>query len=209
MRNWFKNPGIYTSILYIIASGYFGKQLFQLQLLKNRDMAIVMLGVVIIGAILFLMTLSKNRRRIARIFGNGFAIAFSILFLIGGFGLSIANSLISDITVQNVEHKDISLIVLKEMVANMDGLEMSTEEVGLETNSLGKIRITNISEKDIPCVRIFYKFYLDDIPLSVGGITYTAKLTDVKAGEARVISPSHFSNGLSRIMMVRTYDTIE
>ena len=104
MRNWFKNPGIYTSILYIIASGYFGKQLFQLQLLKNRDMAIVMLGVVIIGAILFLMMLSKNRRRIARIFGNGFAIAFSILFLIGGFGLSIANSLISDITVQNVEH---------------------------------------------------------------------------------------------------------
>lgn len=209
MRNWFKNPGIYTSILYIIASGYFGKQLFQLQLLKNRDMAIVMLGVVIIGAILFFMTLSKNRRRIARIFGNGFAIAFSILFLIGGFGLSIANSLISDITVQNVEHKDISLIVLKEMVANMDGLEMSTEEVRLETNSLGKIRITNISEKDIPCVRIFYKFYLDDIPLSVGGITYTAKLTDVKAGEARVISPSHFSNGLSRIMMVRTYDTTE
>lgn len=209
MRNWFKNPGIYTSILYIIASGYFGKQLFQLQLLKNRDMAIVMLGVVIIGAILFLMMLSKNRRRIARIFGNGFAIAFSILFLIGGFGLSIANSLISDITVQNVEHKDISLIVLKEMVANMDGLEMSTEEVRLETNSLGKIRITNISEKDIPCVRIFYKFYLDDIPLSVGGITYTAKLTDVKAGEARVISPSHFSNGLSRIMMVRTYDTTE
>ena len=172
-------------------------------------MAIVMLGVVIIGAILFLMMLSKNRRRIARIFGNGFAIAFSILFLIGGFGLSIANSLISDITVQNVEHKDISLIVLKEMVANMDGLEMSTEEVRLETNSLGKIRITNISEKDIPCVRIFYKFYLDDIPLSVGGITYTAKLTDVKAGEARVISPSHFSNGLSRIMMVRTYDTTE
>ena len=53
MRNWFKNPGIYTSILYIIASGYFGKQLFQLQLLKNRDMAIVMLGVVVIGAILF------------------------------------------------------------------------------------------------------------------------------------------------------------
>ena len=35
------------------------------------------------------------------------------------------------------------------------------------------------------------------------------KLTDVKAGEARVISPSHFSNGLSRIMMVRTYDTTE
>lgn len=133
MRNWFKNPGIYTSILYIIASGYFGKQLFQLQLLKNRDMAIVMLGVVIIGAILFLMTLSKNRRRIARIFGNGFAIAFSILFLIGGFGLSIANSLISDITVQNVEHKDISLIVLKESDIKSVGDIKEDDTLGYQT----------------------------------------------------------------------------
>ena len=58
-------------------------------------------------------------------------------------------------------------------------------------------------------MRIFYKFYLSDVNVWIGGITYTAKLTDVKAGEARVISPSHFSNGLSRIMMVRTYDTTE
>ena len=133
MRNWFKNPGIYTSIIYIIASGYFGKQLFQLQLLKNRDMAIVMLGVVIIGSILFFMTLSKNRRRIARIFGNGFAIAFSILFLIGGFGLSIANSLISDITVQNVEHKDISLIVLKESDIKSVGDIKEDDTLGYQT----------------------------------------------------------------------------
>ncbi len=95
------------------------------------------------------------------------------------------------------------------MAANMDGLEMSAEDVRVETNALGKIRITNISEKDIPCVRIFYKFYLDDIPMFIGGITYTAKLTELKKGEARIITPSHFSNGLSRIMMVRTYDTTE
>jgi hypothetical protein len=95
------------------------------------------------------------------------------------------------------------------MAANMDGLEMSTGDVRVETNALGKIRITNISEKDIPCVRIFYKFYLDDIPMFIGGITYTAKLTELKKGEERIISPSHFSNGLSRIMMVRTYDTTE
>jgi hypothetical protein len=95
------------------------------------------------------------------------------------------------------------------VVANMDGLEMSTEEVRVETNALGKIRVTNISEKDIPCVRIFYKFYLDDISLSVGGITYVAKLTELKKGEERIISPTHFSNGISRIMMVRTYATME
>mgnify|MGYP003298217660 CR=1 FL=1 len=79
------------------------------------------------------MTLSKNRRRIARIFGNGFAIAFSILLLIGGFGLSIANSLISDITVQNVEHKDISLIVLKENDIKSVGDIKEDDTLGYQT----------------------------------------------------------------------------
>ena len=133
MRNRLKNPGMYTSILYVIATGYFGNQLFQLQLLKNRDMAIVMLGIVILGAILFYMVLSKNRRRIVRILGNGFAIAFSILLLIGGLGLSIANSLISDITVQNVEYKDISLIVLKENDIKSVGDITEDDTLGYQT----------------------------------------------------------------------------
>ena len=133
MRNRLKNPGMYTSILYIIAAGYFGKQLFQLQLLKNRDMALVMLGMVILGAILSFVVLSKNRRRIARVLGNGFAIVFSILFLIVGFGLSIANSLISDITVQNVEYKDISLIVLKENDIKSVGDIKEDDTLGYQT----------------------------------------------------------------------------
>jgi hypothetical protein len=95
------------------------------------------------------------------------------------------------------------------VVAPMDGLELSRDEVKVETNSLGNIRITNVSGKDIPCVRIFYKMYLEDAALSVGGITYVAKVTDLKEGEARVIMPQHFSQGLSRIMMIRTYDTTE
>jgi hypothetical protein len=95
------------------------------------------------------------------------------------------------------------------IVAQMDGLDMSLDEVKVEVSSLGKIRVTNISGKDIPCVRIFYKMYLNDAKVSVGGITYVAKLTDLKNEEVRVIMPQHFSNGLSRIMMIRTYDTAE
>ena len=114
MKTMLRNPGIYTGVLYIITAGYFGKQLFQLQLLKNRDIALVMLGIVIIGAALTFLMFPKKRRRIAKILGNSFAISFSILFLIGGLGCSVANSLISQITVKEVEYNDISLIVLKE-----------------------------------------------------------------------------------------------
>lgn len=114
MKNRFKNPGIYTSVLYLLTAGYLGKQLFQLQILKNRDIVFVILGIVAVGTILAFMTFAKNRRKLVRILGNSFTVLFSILFLIGGYGFSIANSLIADITIENVEHKDISLIVLKE-----------------------------------------------------------------------------------------------
>ena len=114
MKNWFKNLGTYTSVLYILTAVYLGQQLFQLQILKNRDIILVMLGIVVVGTILVFATSAKNRRKIGRFLGNSFAILFSIMFVIGGFGLSIVNSLIADITIPNVEYKDISLIVLKE-----------------------------------------------------------------------------------------------
>lgn len=114
MKKWFKNLGIYTNVIYILTACYLGQQLFQLQLLKKRDIILVMLGIGVVGILLVFATFRKSRRKIGRFLGNSFAIIFSIIFVIGGFGLSIANSLISDITVQNMAHKDISLIVLKE-----------------------------------------------------------------------------------------------
>ena len=133
MKNRFKNPGLYTSILYILTAGYLWYQLLQLQILKNRDATFVILGIVVLGTILFFLAFAKNIRKVLRILGNGFAILFSIMFLIGGYGFSIANSLIADITIQNVEYKDISLIVLKE--SNIQSVEDIKEKdtVGYQT----------------------------------------------------------------------------
>ena len=133
MKNRFKNPGIYTGILYILTAGYLGLQLFRLQILENRDNILVMLGIVALGAILFLALFGKNRRKIVKILGNGFAILFSIMFVIGGLGLSVANSLIADITIQNVEHKDISLIVLKENDIKSVGDIKEDDTLGYQT----------------------------------------------------------------------------
>ena len=93
------------------------------------------------------------------------------------------------------------------VVATMEKMEMSEKSVELSETESGALKIANISGENIPCVRIFYKFYLEDIGVSVGGITYTSKITELKAGETRVITPSHYDKDASRVMMVRTYDT--
>lgn len=68
------------------------------------------------------------------------------------------------------------------------------------------IKITNTSSKKIPCVRVFYKYKSDD-GYYVGGITYTAKVEDLKAGASQTIYPSHFASDGGEIMMVKTYNS--
>ena len=69
--------------------------------------------------------------------------------------------------------------------------------------------MTNIGSETIPCVRIFYKFALEKDSIYVGGITYTAKLTQLEPGATQQVAPSHYTAGSSEIMMVRTYATAD
>ena len=48
---------------------------------------------------------------------------------------------------------------------------------------------------------------MDDVEVYVGGITYTAKLVELKAGKSIVVTPSHYYAGFSKVLMVKTYDT--
>ena len=91
--------------------------------------------------------------------------------------------------------------------ATMTEMEMSLDQVRVEETAEGGLLVTNIAEKDIPCVRIFYKFYMYDSDVYVGGITYTAKIVDLAAGDSCVVTPSHYLQGYSKVVMVKTYDT--
>ena len=73
----------------------------------------------------------------------------------------------------------------------------------------GQLEVTNRSSQDLPCVRLFYKFYMSDEDVYVGGITYTAKLVDLAAGESALVRPSHYAPGSSRIIMARVYESAE
>ena len=92
-------------------------------------------------------------------------------------------------------------------VAESQGLEQSEDLVSVQENSDGSLTVSNLTDNLIPCVRIFYKFYMSDENAYVGGITYTAKLVDLEPGADQTIVPSHYSQGYSRVVMVRTYDT--
>ena len=94
-------------------------------------------------------------------------------------------------------------------VALIDNFEMSSSMVEVVENESGTLSVTNIGSETIPCVRVFYKFALEKGEIYVGGITYTAKLTQLEPGVTQEVAPSHYVAGSSEIIMVRTYDTTE
>ena len=94
-------------------------------------------------------------------------------------------------------------------VAELSGFEMSEDLVKVEESGNQSLTVTNLTDQIIPAVRIFYKFYMEEEDAYVGGISYTAKITNLEAGGTQTVTPSHYMEGSSRIMMVRTYDTAE
>lgn len=92
----------------------------------------------------------------------------------------------------------------KSTVAYTDKLEKSSDIKYRVLDNNG-IEVTNKSKKDIACVRVFYK-YKSEEGYYVGGITYVAKVNNLKAGTSETIYPSHFATDGGQVMMVKTYD---
>ena len=86
--------------------------------------------------------------------------------------------------------------------------EMSGDQIQIEDNGDDSITVTNISDKEIPCVRFFYKYKMEE-NIYVGGIAYVAKLTGLDAGESQTVRPSHYVSGSSEVLMARTYETAD
>ena len=94
-------------------------------------------------------------------------------------------------------------------IALLDHFEKSESYIRVEENESGSLVVSNLTDEVIPCVRVFYKFVLEAGEIYVGGITYTAKILDLKPGEPQTVAPSHYAAGYSEIMMVRAYETAQ
>lgn len=99
----------------------------------------------------------------------------------------------------NVSCKDLQL-AKEENTGKLEG------EVFVETGENGSLTVKNISQEDIPILRLFYKLKLNGENVYVGGITYTVKLEDLKAGDSQTVYPSHFVKKYAEIMMIRKYE---
>lgn len=98
-----REVGIYTGILYLVVGIYFVFQMFQLGLLKPLIQWSLFSVLILLGAGLIFMAISKKRA--VKVWGNALLIGISMFLWIGAIGLDAVNSLIDDITVQEEQQK--------------------------------------------------------------------------------------------------------
>lgn len=75
-------------------------------------------------------------------------------------------------------------------VATLPELEMSSDQVEVTEHGGNSLTVTNLTGASIPVVRVFYKYYLEDMDAYVGGIAYTAKVENLEAGASVQITPT-------------------
>ncbi len=90
--------------------------------------------------------------------------------------------------------------------ATLKELTMSSGEVKITENADSSITVTNLTLRNIPTVRVFYKIYMAEEDGYVGGITYMAKVENLAAGASVTVRPSHYLYGSCKVIMVRTYE---
>ena len=93
------------------------------------------------------------------------------------------------------------------LVVQRADMEMSESEVQVTDNGDNTLTVKNLTKKTIPTVRIFYKYYMEDEQLFVGGIAFTVRIAQLGAGASVKIQPSHYTSQTSRVVMVLTYDS--
>ena len=74
-------------------------------------------------------------------------------------------------------------------------------------NGDNTLTIENLTEEVIPTVRVFYKYYMAQEDLYVGGIAFTVRITQLGAKSSVKVQPSHFISANSRVVMALTYET--
>ena len=93
----------------------------------------------------------------------------------------------------------------KALVVQRAEMGLSEEQVSVTENEDGSLTVKNLTRETIPSIRVFYKYYLEEEGIYVGGIAFTSNITGLRAGSSQTIRPSHYEKGSSRIVMVNAY----
>ncbi len=80
--------------------------------------------------------------------------------------------------------------------------EMSEELVTVEDTGNNTLSVTNISGLVLSEVKVFFKNYLSEEDIYVGGITYSVTLKDVEPDTVTEVSAGHYDSQYSRVVEV-------
>ena len=94
---------------------------------------------------------------------------------------------------------DISYPVVLPLV---DGAGSKT--IAVTEDGVFSLNVTNGAEESFSYVRVFYKQYDNENDVYVGGITYSAVLTDLEPGERRPVMPYRYAAGYAKVVAVVT-----
>ena len=93
------------------------------------------------------------------------------------------------------------------LIVQRANMEMSENEVQVIDNGDNTLTVKNLANKTIPTIRVFYKYYMKDEELFVGGIAFTVRISRLGAGASVTLQPSHYTSQTSQVVMVLTYDS--
>lgn len=103
--------------------------------------------------------------------------------------------------------KKADLTLESRVVVQVDELPFAREELLVVDNSDDTITVMNLTEKDIPVARVFYKSFDEEENRFLGGITYTAKADKIPAGSGVTLTPEHFQSGKSVVVGTGVYES--
>lgn len=92
-------------------------------------------------------------------------------------------------------------------VVQRANMEMSESKVRVTDNGDNTLTVQNLTDEAIPAVRVFYKYYMQDEGIFVGGIAFTVRVTRLTPGASVTIQPAHYTSKTGRVVMVLTYDS--
>lgn len=92
------------------------------------------------------------------------------------------------------------------VIEAVDAFQLSPGQISITEKADNSLVIKNLTGKDLPSVRVFYKYFMEEEQLLVGGVTFTSNVTDLKAGQSVTIKPAHYLTGASTVVMVQIYE---
>lgn len=92
------------------------------------------------------------------------------------------------------------------LVVQQAEMEMSEDKIRVTDNGNNTLTVENLTEDTIPTTRVFYKYYMQEEDVFVGGIAFNVRITQL-AGKSKVtVQPAHYNSKTGRVVMVQTYE---